>query len=162
MPLTIRLADPHDPAVAHLIATHIAYGEAAYPSESNHHLTPDAHAQNGVALFAAWEGEDCLGMLGLRQFSDTSGEVKSMHVLEAGRGRGIGAALLGHVIQHAHEMSLKTLYLETGSREASAASRRLYARAGFALCAPFDSYVEDPESVFMTLDIQTSSLHPSS
>ena len=42
------------------------------------------------------------------------------------------------------------MFLETGSREASAAARRLYERAGFSYCAPFGAYVDDPMSVFMT------------
>jgi putative acetyltransferase len=32
-------------------------------------------------------------------------------------------------------------------------ARRLYLRAGFTYCAPFDEYVEDPNSVFMTLEL---------
>tara|TARA_B110000977_G_scaffold201048_2_gene293880 strand:+ start:1958 stop:2371 length:414 start_codon:yes stop_codon:yes gene_type:complete len=79
-----------------LIATNIAYGEAAYPSESNHHLDAAAHTDNAVELFAAWEGTCCFGMLGMMKMSDTSAEIKSMHVLEAGRGRGVGAVWARH------------------------------------------------------------------
>ena len=32
-------------------------------------------------------------------------------------------------------------------------ARRLYERFGFTRCGPFGSYVEDPNSVFMTLEL---------
>lgn len=150
MPLSIRAADPHDPDVAEIIAAHIAYGDAAYPAESNHHLTPDAHAKAQVMLFAAWQDDLCIGIAGLMQMPDNTGEVKSMHVHARGRGRGVGAALLEHVISHARQLGMTHLYLETGSRDASAAACRLYERAAFTYCPPFGDYILDPESVFMT------------
>lgn len=151
MTLIICAAGPTEPAIMNLIATHIAYGEAAYPSESNHHLDAEAHTDNAVELFAAWEGTSCLGMLGMMKMSDTMAEIKSMHVLEAGRGRGVGKALLDHVMVHARATGITRLFLETGSRDASAAARRLYERSGFEYCPPFGDYTIDPESVFMTL-----------
>jgi len=42
------------------------------------------------------------------------------------------------------------LSLETGSQDAFAPARGLYARAGFAECPPFEGYVQDPNSVYMT------------
>ena len=42
------------------------------------------------------------------------------------------------------------LSLETGAEPAFAPARALYQRFGFALCAPFAGYAEDPNSVFMT------------
>jgi len=86
MPIEIKKADPDTPEIAALIATHIAYGEAAYPSESNHHLTPDAHVEKDLHLVAAWDGPTCLGMIGLQMMAQHSAEVKSMHVLAQGPG----------------------------------------------------------------------------
>ena len=65
-----------------------------------------------------------------------------MDILHAMRGLGGAAALT--------PLQAMDLWLETGSRDASAAARRLYERVGFTYCPPFGSYVEDPESVFMT------------
>jgi putative acetyltransferase len=42
------------------------------------------------------------------------------------------------------------LSLETGSQDFFVPARELYARHGFGECAPFGSYVDDPNSVFMT------------
>lgn len=41
--------------------------------------------------------------------------------------------------------------LETGSMEAFEPAQKLYESFGFTRCGPFGDYVEDPNSVFMTL-----------
>ncbi len=147
--IDIRLSEPSDPQVRAIIDTHIAHGDAHYPVESNHHLTSDAHNEQEVRLFAAWDGDTCLGIAGLKRFGPQDGELKSMHVREEARGRGVGLKLLERVMSEARSQGLTALYLETGSREASAAARRLYARLEFDYCSPFGSYREDVESVFM-------------
>jgi putative acetyltransferase len=149
--ITLRVADPAHPQVAALITAHIAYGDAHYAAESNHHLSIEDHAAHGVSLWTAWSGEACLGMAGLKPFSDTDGELKSMHVLPAARGQRVGLVLVEKIVEEARGMGLRHLWLETGSREASAVARALYAREGFVYCPPFAHYKPDPESVFMTL-----------
>jgi putative acetyltransferase len=74
-----------------------------------------------------------------------------MHVLETARGAGVGRKLLSEVLEQSRGRGYAKLWLETGTRPASAAARRLYARAGFRECPPFGEYAEDPESVFMVL-----------
>lgn len=80
-------------------------------------------------------------------------EIKSMHVREAFRGLGLGARMLDHLIAEGGKAGYRRLWLETGSREASAAARAIYATRGFRACPPFGDYVEDPESVFMTRNL---------
>ncbi len=38
--------------------------------------------------------------------------------------------------------------------EAFEPARQLYARAGFTYCEPFADYIEDPNSVFMTMEMK--------
>jgi putative acetyltransferase len=45
---------------------------------------------------------------------------------------------------------LHQLSLETGAEPIFAPARGLYERAGFAYCGPFEGYVLDANSVFMT------------
>ena len=148
--MEVRPVDPTQAAVARLIRAQMAHGDAHYPAESNHHLRPEDLSGSGVDLFGAWDGEALLGIAGLKPLGDGHGEVKSMHVAKAARGRGVGAALLGALIREARTRGYLRLSLETGSREASAAARRLYARHGFDPAPPFGDYAPDPESVFMT------------
>ncbi|GKX35629.1 MAG: N-acetyltransferase [Rhizobiaceae bacterium MnEN-MB40S] len=151
--MEIRVADPKHAPVAHIIMAHVAHGDAHYPAESNHHIDLADYARSGVQLFAAWDGEDCVGIAGLKIVEDDHGELKSMHVLPRARGRGVGGSLVRVVLEEAASRGLKRISLETGSRGASAAARALYERYGFAYCRPFEPYREDPESVFMTRSI---------
>lgn len=145
--------DPIDPQVSRIIAAHVAYGDAHYPTESNHHIYLEEYAGSGVQLFGAWLDGSCVGIAGLKSVTNRHGELKSMHVLKQARGHGVGTLLINAVINEASKRGLERLSLETGSRKASDAARLIYEKFGFEYCAPFDDYYEDPESVFMTLSI---------
>jgi putative acetyltransferase len=69
--------------------------------------------------------------------------------------KGVAAALLEHMLNVARSRAYRRLSLETGSMEAFAPARALYARFGFEPCGPFADYVEDPYSVFMTRELET-------
>lgn len=77
-----------------------------------------------------------------------------MHTAEVARGRGIGRAMVEHLLRVARERGFRRVSLETGSMEAFAAARSLYARAGFEPCAPFGDYRASRNSVFMTLSLE--------
>jgi len=151
--IKVDLADPNDPQVSQIIAAHVAYGDAHYPTESNHHVYLEEYDESGVQLFGAWLDGSCVGMAGLKSVTNSHGELKSMHVLKQARGHGVGALLINTVIKEARKRGLERLSLETGSREASAAARLVYEKFGFEHCVPFGDYREDPESVFMTLGL---------
>jgi putative acetyltransferase len=85
---------------------------------------------------------------------ETHGEVKSMRVASAARGKGIGAALLAHIIAEAKARNYRRLSLETGAMAFFEPARRLYIRSGFRPCGPFASYKPDPNRVFMMLPIE--------
>jgi putative acetyltransferase len=61
--------------------------------------------------------------------------------------------MVRHIIATARQRGYRRLSLETGSMEYFAAARALYTRHGFVECGPFEGYVSDPNSVFMTLDL---------
>jgi len=62
--------------------------------------------------------------------------------------------MLRHIIASAKEQGMSRLSLETGSWEYFLPALSLYRRHGFVECAPFADYAPDPNSVFMTLDLQ--------
>jgi putative acetyltransferase len=78
-------------------------------------------------------------------------EVKSMHTAEAARGRGIGRAMIDHLLSVARDRGFRRVSLETGSMTAFAPARSLYASVGFRPCGPFGEYVPSRNSTFMTL-----------
>ena len=101
-----------------------------------------------------------VGVGALKRLSDVHGEIKSMHTEESYRRRGVGSAVLGHIIAEARKMGLTRLSLETGSWPYFGPARELYARHGFVVCPPFGSYGADPNSVFMTLNLMGNSSSP--
>ena len=104
-----------------------------------------------MTFWSAWDGDTVAGVGALKQLCPDHGEVKSMHTAEALRGRGVGSAILRHIIAAARARGMSRLSLETGSSPYFAPARALYARHGFVECPPFGDYGPDPNSVFMTL-----------
>jgi len=79
-----------------------------------------------------------------------------MHTAQSMRGRGVGSAMLRHIIATARRRGMSRLSLETGTWEYFRPARALYMRHGFVECPPFADYVPDPNSVFMSLDLRQS------
>ena len=106
-----------------------------------------------VDFFAAWDGQSLLGVGAVKYFEGALGEVKSMHTTEAARRRGVGSAILGHIIAAARAKGITRLSLETGSFGYFAPAVALYKSHGFAECPPFGDYRPDPNSLFLTREI---------
>ena len=155
-PVEIRAEDPGRREIALLLREHLA-GMALYsPPESVHALDPDALRAPGVTLWGAWEAGELLGCGALKELDAGHGEIKTMRTAAGHLRRGVAARLLEHIIGEARRRGYGRLSLETGSDPAFAPARALYTRFGFRECAPFDGYVEDPYSVFMTRAIAGS------
>jgi len=149
--LIIERADPGDPGVAPLIAAHLAVNVETTPPESIHALGVDELRDPAIRFWVARVGGVVLGCGALKALADGRAEVKSVHTAEAARGRGVARALMGHLIGVARAEGIPALLLETGSMEAFAPARALYAGLGFTCCGPIPGYTEDPNSVFMAL-----------
>ncbi len=86
----------------------------------------------------------------LKQIDGQHGELKSMRTDPAFLRRGLGEAMLLHLIAEARARGLTRLSLETGRPEPFHAAHALYRKHGFAECPPFGDYTEDPFSMCMT------------
>ena len=142
-----------DPRVIALLRTHLELARAATARGSAHALDLSALRAPDLTFWSAWEGEILAGVGALRRLSADHGEVKSMHIAESMRRRGIGSAMLNHIVAEARRRGMSRLSLETGSWPYFAPARALYARHGFVECEPFGDYRLDPNSVFMTLEL---------
>ena len=149
-PLTLRHDDLSGAPIRALIARHLAGMHANSPAESVHAFDVEALRRPEVTFWSAWLGEELVGCGALKRLDSSRGELKSMRVADSHVGRGVGRAILQHLIGEARSRGLRSLWLETGSGPAFEPAIRLYERAGFVRTGPFDAYVEDPFSVFMT------------
>lgn len=136
-----------------LLLRHLELMRDSSPEESCHVMDPHSLSENGVVLFGVRQAGELLAVGGLRQLSPDHAELKSMHTASKARGRGAGHSLLVTLIDHATEMGMSRLSLETGRAALFVPARRLYSKHGFEECAPFGSYISDPFSLFMTLEI---------
>ena len=143
--------EPADqPEVVALIEALDSYQMPMYPPESHHGVDSAALAAPNV-LFAVARDEQgaavgCAGMV----LETDYGEVKRMFTAPGFRGRGVAGRLLNFLEAEAAARGCFRYALETGHLQIEAIA--LYERAGYVRCAPFGSYAEDPNSVFMAKD----------
>jgi putative acetyltransferase len=150
LPLRFHLDDLSGEPTRALIARHLTGMHANSPPESVHAFDIDKLRQPDVTFWSAWLGEEIAGCGALKRLDAQRGELKSMRVADAFLGRGVGRAMLEHLIAEARTRGMRSLWLETGSSAAFIPALRLYESAGFVRCGPFDGYTDDPFSVFMT------------
>jgi len=140
-----------DPRVVALLTLHLTRARAETAPGSAHALDLDGLRGPAMRFWSAWEGDELVGVGALKRLAPDHGEIKSMHTAEAARGRGVGSALLRHIMAEARAAGMRRLSLETGSWPYFLPARALYARHGFVECGPFGDYRDDPNSVFMTI-----------
>jgi putative acetyltransferase len=142
-----------DPRVIHLLGVHLTSARAQTASGSAHALDLSALKLPEIRFWSAWDEDRLLAVGALRCLSESHGEIKSMHTAEAVRRRGVGSAMLRHIVDAARRSGITKLSLETGSWEYFQPAVALYRRHGFVECAPFGDYRPDPNSIFMTRDL---------
>lgn len=149
-PIEIRVDDLSTDDVRALVAAHLDGMHASSPAESVHALGLEALQAPGVTVWSAWIDGRLAGLGALKALDAERAELKSMRVDDVFRGQGVGRSVLRHIMTDAAARGIRSLWLETGTTPDFDAARRLYESEGFAYCGPFEGYVEDPFSVFMT------------
>jgi len=149
--MKIELDDLSRPEIHALLNEHLQSMYAVSPPESVHALDLGRLRKPEITFWSAWDASLLLGCGALKQLDPAHGEIKSMRTPSAIRRRGAGRAILAHIIAVARARNYERLSLETGSMEAFTPAQKLYESFGFARCGPFGEYVEDPNSVFMTM-----------
>ena len=151
--IDIRKGDLQNERILDLLRHHFAKCHEVTPPGSAHVFDVSRLAHPSIDFFAAWDLEVLLGVGAVKYFGDASGEVKSMHTSDAARRRGVGAAILRHIMAAARAKGVKRLNLETGSFGYFEPAVALYKAHGFTACPPFGDYKPDPNSLFLTLEI---------
>jgi putative acetyltransferase len=153
---SIQPGDLADARVLRLLDDHLTDMFATSPAESVHALDVSGLAVPEVTFWTIVDGDDLVGCVALKELDPEHGELKSMRTDAAARGRGLGARLLDHVLAECRRRGYRRVSLETGSQEFFRPARTLYAKYGFRECGPFGDYRLDPNSVFMTLELEPS------
>lgn len=146
----IKRDDLSGPEIRALLEEHLRSMYSISPPESVHALDLDGLRKPEISFWTVWSGNELLGCGALKELDTHHGEIKSMRTASAHRRKGVARAVLIYIISEARKRGYTRLSLETGSQPAFEPARRLYESFGFCDCGPFDGYVEDPNSVFMT------------
>jgi putative acetyltransferase len=149
----ISVDDPRAEDVRELLQRHLALMNSQSPPEDVHALDIAGLLDPAITFYSFRVNGELLGVGALKALDEEHAELKSMHTAEDARGRGVGRAIVDHLIGVARDLGVRRVSLETGSMEAFAPARGLYARVGFTLCGPFADYILSPNSTFMTLSL---------
>jgi putative acetyltransferase len=151
--MIIRIDDLTGPEIYELLQEHLRDMALHSPPESVHALDLEALRRPEITFWTAWEGDQLLGCGAIKELNSQHAEIKSMRTAARHLRKGVARNLLDHIISEARSRGYKRLSLETGSPKVFEPAQRLYSSFGFTYCQPFGDYVEDPYSVFMTMEI---------
>ena len=119
----ISTHDPRADDVRALLERHLAYARAHTNPEEVYALDADALVDPAVTFFGYRLDGELLGVAALKRIDDEHAEIKSMHTAAEARGRGVGRALVDHLLGVARSRGVSRVSLETGSGPAFAAAR---------------------------------------
>ncbi len=151
--IIIAVDNPTRPDVLRLLQAHLDFAHSVTPAGHVHALDVDGLLDPAVTFFSARADHELFGVGALRQLDEVHVEVKSMHTTAPARGKGIGRAMVEHLLAVARERRVLRVSLETGTYDAFAPARALYASIGFRDCPPFADYTVNPHSQCMTLEL---------
>ncbi len=145
--------DPRDPDVVALLERHLAFARSVTQPEDVHALDLDGLLDPKITFVGLRDDGVLVGIGALKRLDDTHYELKSIHTAQETRGRGVGRAVVEHLLELAKGRGATRVSLETGSMDEFAPSRALYADLGFVESGPFHEYAPSRASTFMTLDL---------
>ena len=144
-----------NPEVDDLLRKHFIELRSVSPAGSTHVLDIDGLKNPSIKFWSLWENEKLMGCGALKFLNENHGEFKSIRVADQYRGKGYGQKIITHLIAEAKELKIKKISIETGSGEFFKAARILFKNFGFEKCEPFSHYKVDPNSCYMTLEINS-------
>ena len=150
MNIEIKVDELSSAEIANFLEEHIREMKAVSPPESKHALDLDGLRKPEVTFWTVWYNRSLIGCGAIKELSADHAEIKSMRTDNFYRGKGVASRLLQHILNEAKLRGYHRISLETGSMPFFEPARNLYAKYGFENCAPFSTYKEDPNSVFMT------------
>lgn len=150
VPADLSMADVRD-----LLAWHQRDMDAMSPPGTSFALDLSGLDRPDIRMWAARTAAgEIAGIVALKDLGDGVGEIKSMRTAPTMLRRGVGGALLRHLIDHAGAAGYRRLSLETGTGAEFEAATALYLRHGFAFGPVFGDYPADsPHNVFLHRDL---------
>lgn len=151
--MDIKVDDLTGEKIISLINEHLTGMHGITPAESVHALPLEKLRKPDITFWSVWEQDELMGCGALKELDAKHGEIKSMRTARQHLRKGVAALIIEHVLKEAKQRGYKRISLETGASENFIPAQKLYEKYGFIYCDPFADYKDDPNSVFMTLEI---------
>ena len=151
--MIIKIDDLRGPEIAQLLQEHLDHMYSVSPAASVHALDIEELRHPDITFWSAWEDGDLCGCGAIKKINAEYAELKSMRTAKKYQRQGVAFKILNTVIIEAKKRGYQKLYLETGSQTAFIPARTMYLNRGFELCEPFEGYIHDENSVFMSLNL---------
>jgi putative acetyltransferase len=151
--LAIRQDDLSGEATKALLALHLRGMHQNSPPGHVFALDLSGLQQPNITVWTAWEGDSIAGIGALKLLADERGEVKSMRTHPDHLRKGVGAAILDHIIKEARAHRCRRLSLETGSGPSFEPALALYRKRGFTSGGAFGDYEKSDFNQFLHLDL---------
>lgn len=150
----IRPDDLTDPQTRALLALHLAGMQASSPADAVFALDLSGLKAADVDVWTLWDGAQVAGVGALRTIDAGHGEIKSMRTHPNHLRKGVGRAMLLHIIVEARRRGMERLSLETGSGAAFEPALALYRGQGFVDGEVFGGYESSAFNQFLHLQLR--------
>lgn len=151
--MEIKIDDLCGSEIAELLEEHIREMNFVSPPGSKHALDLEELRKPEIIFWTVWDEGCLIGCGAIKKLDADHAEIKSMRTCVSYREKGVASMLLQHILKEAKLQGYQRISLETGSMPFFVPARNLYTKYGFKHCAPFSTYKEDPNSIFMTRDL---------
>jgi putative acetyltransferase len=149
----IRKDDLTSPEISALLEYHTAEAQRNSPPGKSYALDLSGLQQPNITVWSAWQGNALLGIGALKQLSPSLGEIKSMRTHPDQLRKGVGQALLSHMITQARARGYARLSLETGIDAVWEPAVTLYLKNGFLQGGRFGEYEAHMGNQFLHFDL---------
>jgi len=136
-----------------LLVKHFNELRSVSPAGSTHVLDIEGLKHKSIKFWSIWENNNLLGCGALKILEKDHGEFKSIRVVDNYKNKGNGKKIINHLVAKAKNLGIKKISIETGAGEFFVSARKLFKKCGFNICQPFAHYKEDPNSVYMELEL---------
>lgn len=151
--ITIHAGDFEDAQVIALLSEHLLDLVSKSPPGHSFALDLSGLQTPDISFWTAWEGRTLAGCGALKALGDGSCEIKSMRTQASHLRKGVGTAMLEHILGEARSRGYNRISLETGTGEAFEPALALYRKYGFANGAAFADYEASDFNQFLHLDL---------
>lgn len=147
----IRVDDLSAESVRDLLRLHLAGMHASSPPGTVYALDLSGLTAPEVTVWTLWVDGAPAGIAALKALGGEWAEIKSMRTHPDHLRRGVGAALLDHILGEARRRGLRRVSLETGTGPAFDPALALYRSRGFVPGEAFGDYAASDFNIFLHL-----------